>query len=262
MTGPAALAVLLLSAQAVAPAPPQIPPATPIPVPAPRPRAAAPATVVLTALVTTRSGQPIEGATVVVTGPVEREGITIPDGSVRLPGVRPGTYRVRFEAEGFVTFEKEVSWRAGQPPPMVEATLTAAPPPPEPEPAPAPEPVAVAPTPLPPGRPTTLSVPDFIEANLISGREPQKVSRVGCSAGAQGEVWQVREPWTGRRHDDAEVLLYVVGGEGTLRLDGRDVAVAAGSLAVVPRGTPYDLTRRGRTPLFLLATRVGPPCDR
>ncbi len=41
-------------------------------------------------------------------------------------------------------------------------------------------------------------------------------------------------------------MLYVVGGDGTLRLDGRDVQVAAGSFAVVPRGTDYGFTRRGR----------------
>lgn len=182
---------------------------------------------------------------------------------MRLPGLRPGTYRVRFEAEGFVTLEKELTWRAGQPLPIVDATLNAAPAPPEPEVPPAPDPAPVAtPAPLPPGRPTSLSVPDFIERNLMSGREPQKVSRIGCSAGAQGEVWQVRDPWTGRRHDDAELLLYIVGGEGTLRLDDRDVTVTAGSFAVVPRGTPYGLTRRGRTLLFVLATRVGPACDR
>ena len=36
-------------------------------------------------------------------------------------------------------------------------------------------------------------------------------------------------------------MLYVVGGDGTLPLDGRDVQVAAGSFAVVPRGTDLRL---------------------
>ena len=55
-------------------------------------------------------------------------------------------------------------------------------------------------------------------------------------------------------------MLYVVGGDGTLRLAGRDIPVAAGSFAVVPRGTTYGLSRRGRNPLIVLATLSGPPC--
>ena len=55
-------------------------------------------------------------------------------------------------------------------------------------------------------------------------------------------------------------MVYVVGGDGTLALDNRDVAVAAGSFAVVPRGTSYGFTRRGRNPLIMLATLSGPPC--
>ena len=43
----------------------------------------------------------------------------------------PGTYRLRFEHEGFVTFEKEVVIAAGKPL-RASASLTAAPPPPEP----------------------------------------------------------------------------------------------------------------------------------
>jgi mannose-6-phosphate isomerase-like protein (cupin superfamily) len=55
-------------------------------------------------------------------------------------------------------------------------------------------------------------------------------------------------------------MLYVIGGEGTLRLDGRDVAIGAGSFAVVPRGTTYGFTPRGRNPLIVLATLAGAPC--
>jgi mannose-6-phosphate isomerase-like protein (cupin superfamily) len=43
-------------------------------------------------------------------------------------------------------------------------------------------------------------------------------------------------------------------------MDGRDIQVAAGSFAVVPRATSYGFTRRGRNPLIMLATLSGPPC--
>lgn len=260
---PAATLVLGLavSAGAQTPAPPQPPPATAKP--RPRPAAPAAATTTLTVSVTDASGAGIADVTVTAKGPLDREGTTTAAGQVRLLGIRPGTYRLRFEKEGYVTFEKEVSWRAGTAAPLADATLSAAPAPPPP-PAPPPEPVkpaepAYVPD-LPAGKPATISLLDYIERNFISGKEPQKESLVGCSASAQSWLWQVRDPWQGRRHEAAELMLYVVGGDGTLRLDGRDVQVAAGSFAVVPRGTDYGFTRRGRNPLIVLATLSGPPC--
>lgn len=257
--------VLALAGPVFAQAPTQPAPAQPAPAaPRPRPRPAAPstATAVLTITVTDASGAPLADVKVSAVGPLEREGVTTAMGQVRLLGIRAGTYRVRFEKEGFHTFEKEVVWRAGTPPPVSEATLTPAPPPPPPPPAPEPpKPAAPAFVPdLPSGKPSTMSLLDYIERNFISNKEPQKESLIGCSAGAQSWLWQIREPWNGRKHEAAEAMLYVVGGDGTLRLDGRDVPVAAGSFAVVPRDTDYGFTRRGRNPLIVLATLSGPPC--
>ena len=154
-----------------------------------------------------------------------------------------------------------MSWRAGTPAPTAEATLTPAPPPPPP-----PEPPKAEPPPkplvpdYPAGKPSTMSVLDYIERNFISNKEPQKENLIGCSGGAQTWLWQVRDPWPGRGHESADLMLYVVGGDGTLALAGRDVTVAAGSFAAVPRGTSYGFTRRGRNPLIMLATLSGPPC--
>lgn len=257
--------VLALAGPVFAQAPTQPAPAQPAPAaPRPRPRPAAPstATAVLTITVTDASGAPLPDVKVSAVGPLEREGITTAMGQVRLLGIRAGTYRVRFEKDGFYTFEKEVVWRAGTPAPVAEATLTPAPPPPPPPPAPEPpKPAAPSFVPdLPSGKPSTMSLLDYIERNFISNKEPQKESLIGCSAGAQSWLWQVRDPWNGRKHEAAEAMLYVVGGDGTLRIDGRDVQVAAGSFAVVPRNTEYGFTRRGRNPLIVLATLSGPPC--
>jgi mannose-6-phosphate isomerase-like protein (cupin superfamily) len=211
--------------------------------------------------VTDRAGAPIGGATITALGPVEREVKTAADGTARVAGLRAGTYRIRFAAEGYFTFEKEIAWRAGQPAPDVLVALTAAPPPPPPPPPlPTPTPTVAEPKLPPPGLPKTMSLPGFIEGNFISAREPYKESVVGCSGVGQAMVWQVREPWESRRHPSADAMLYVVGGEGTLRMNGTDSAVAAGSFAVVPRGTTYSLTRRGRNPLVVLAVLSGAPC--
>jgi len=105
-----------------------------------------------------------------------------------------------------------------------------------------------------------MALPDFIEKNFIGGRDAQREDQVGCSGLGRGVLWQVRDPWPARSHDDADVMLYVMGGEGSVRLDARDVTLAAGNFAVVPRGTSYAFTRRGRNPLIVLAFFAGTAC--
>ena len=55
----------------------------------------------------------VENVTVNVMGPVDREVKSPASGPTRIEGLRAGTYRVRFTHEKFITFEKEISWRAG-----------------------------------------------------------------------------------------------------------------------------------------------------
>jgi mannose-6-phosphate isomerase-like protein (cupin superfamily) len=251
----------LAAAQTPAPAaPPKPAPAAPKPAPTQRPRAAtAAAPTTATVTVTDPTGAALADVRVNLTGVLDRSGSTQSDGTVRFDGLRPGTYRLRFTKEGFTTFEREIEVRAGQPAPTPAVTLTPAPEAPKPPP-PAPDPPKATALP-PPGKAMTLSVPDFIEKNFITNSQPQKVSAVACSGVANTVLWQIREPWTDRQHAGADALLYVVGGEGTLRLEGRDSALAAGSFATVPRGMTYSLTRRGRNPLIVLATLAGEPCQ-
>ena len=249
------VALILATLLQAAPAQPPVRPA------APRPRAAAAATTTLALTVTDGAGAPLDGVTVTATGPVDREAKTAANGTLRLPGLRAGTYRLRFARDGFYTFEKEVAWRAGQPAPEAVVTLSAAPPPPAPPPPPPPPaPVVVEPRLLPPGAPKTLALPDFIESNFIASRDGHKENIVGCSGVGQAIVWQIREPWEGRQHPSADAMLYVIGGEGSLKLGASEVTVGAGSFAVVPRGTTYGFVRRGRNPLIVLAVLAGAPC--
>ena len=257
------VAFLLLTLLQAPTAPVQPAPATTTQ--APRPRAAAPGGATTNALffITDPAGASIEGVTVTVTGPVDREATSPAGGFTRVQGLRAGTYRVRFTRDGFITFEKELTWRAGTATPEVSITLNRAASSPPPPPAP---PTSVAPPPSPaprlppPGAAKTLSLPDFIEKNFITGREAHKENMVGCSGIGQAVLWQVREPWDGRQHESADAMLYVIGGEGSIKLDGREVTVTAGSFAVVPRGTTYGFTRRGRNPLIVLAVLAGAPC--
>jgi hypothetical protein len=258
------VALLLLTLIQTPAAPPAQPPAPKPSAPAaqaPRPR---PSNATTTALlfVTDGSGRAIENVTVNVTGPVDREVKSPASGPTRVEGLRAGTYRVRFTHENFITFEKEIVWRAGTAAPELAITLNAAPAPPPP-PAPAPvvaPPAAAAPKLPPPGTPKTLGIPEFLEKNFITGREPQKESLIGCSGLGQALLWQIREPWNGRQHESADGMFYVVAGEGRLRLGEREFTVASGAFAVVPRGTTYNLSRTGRNPLMVLAVLAGAPC--
>lgn len=249
------------------PAPAQTIPTQPAPtqppVPAPpRPRpAASSATTTLAVTVTDGTGTALQGVTVSAVGPVDREARTLGDGTVKVSGLRSGTYRVRFSREGFYTFEKEINWRAGQPPPEAVVTLNAAPPPPAPPPPPPPAPSQPAMPKLPPpGDPKAMQLTDYIERNFITSREGHKENMVGCSGVGQAILWQVRETWDGRLHESADAMLYVIGGEGSLKLGASEMNVTAGSFAVVPRGTRYGFVRRGRNPLIVLAVLSGAPC--
>jgi hypothetical protein len=259
------VALLLLTLLQTPATPKPQAPATPAPsapaTTAPKPRPVSTTTAALL-FITDGAGHFIPGVAVHVMGPVDRE-LTSPDsGPTRIEGLRAGSYRLRFTHEKFITFEKELAWRAGTAAPELSITLNAAPAPPPPPPAP-PAPVVAAPASTklpPPGSIKTVGVPEFIEKNFISGREPQKESVIGCSGLEQAVLWQIREPWTGRQQEQADGMFYVIGGEGRLKLGEREFNIAAGAFAVVPRGTTYSLSRNGRNPLIVLAVLAGAPC--
>jgi len=258
------VALLLLTLlQATPPAAKPQPPATSAPVTqAPRPRPSGSATTTAMLFITDGTGRPIENVTVNVMGPIDREVRSPSSGATRIEGLRAGTYRVRFTHEKFITFEKEIVWRAGTAQPELSVTLNVAPERPAPSQPPAVTVVQAPPTTkLPsPGTAKSMSLPDFIEKNFITAREPQKENLIGCSGVGQALLWQIREPWTGRQHDGADGMVYIVGGDGRLKLGEREVTISAGAFAVVPRGTSYSLSRSGRNPLIVLAVLAGAPC--
>ena len=239
------------------------PPATPKPAPAPAPaapaqprpqarRAPTPAARSgLTITVTDAKGATIAGVGVDVSGPTPRKGETDSGGQVNFPGLQVGTYRVRFSGDTVISFEREVTIRAGQiadldimltpAPPRREAAATPAP---APAPAPAPPPV-VGPS----GQPRVLSLVDLVERELVSNNVPRKDTLVACSGNTRSMLVQLNQPQAQRVYDNAEALYYVVAGEGAITVAGRDVQLQAGSYASVPRGATHALTRKGRRPL-------------
>lgn len=213
----------------------------------------------LTVMVTALDGKTLPDTVVKAWGPVDREAPTDPSGLVTFANMSPGTYRLRFEREGFITFEKEVSLAAGKPL-RASASLSAAPPPPQaPKAEPPPQPAA---QPVPPGnyQPNVANFESWIDSSFI-GRAPSKRLVAGCMASATSAMVQTNESIAERTRGDADETIYVVAGEGSIRMGGRDHALSASSLVSIPRGTPHSITRRGSRPLMFVSTVSGLPCQ-
>lgn len=244
------------AAQAPPAQPPAPKPATPKPA---APRAASTSRGAITFFVTTPEGRPIPDAVVSMAGPTMREGTTNKDGVLRLQTVRAGNYRVRAEAEGFVTLERDVSMRNGL---EVEMTLNPAPEPPEPpaEDAPAAAPEQAAPPALAPDPSATVqisSVVEFFSKNKLGRNEPRSESVVGRAGEATSSLLQVRSTIEGRSNPAADEVVYVISGKAEINSKGRIYQVESGSLIVVPRGVTYSIANRGRDPLWALSVLAG-----
>ena len=242
------------------------PPATTTPA-TPGAAAAASGAATTTALlfITDGSGRTIENVTVNVMGPVDRE--------VEEPGERTDAHRrtarrhlsraLHAREVHHVRKRNRVARRnggAGTVDHVERRAGAAAPPPPPPAPAPV-------------GRrrrrscrrraaPKTVSLPDYIEKNFITGREPQKENLIGCSGVGQALLWQIRDPWNGpAARIGADGMIYVVGGEGRLKLGEREFTVVGRRVRRgAARARRTACRRSGRNPLIVLAVLAGAPC--
>lgn len=210
--------------------------------------------------VTEGLGKTIPDVTVRLTGAIAREGKTDPSGAITFTNLRAGSFRLRFERDGFVTLERDVTLRATPPFPPVDVTLTAAPPAPKVEPPPPPAPAPAA-TRTGVGESKTTSVPTFVEGNFIGRNEGKKESNVACMGTATATIIQLRDPLPQHIHADVDEMVYIVAGEALLKIDGRESPVDAGAFSSIPAGVAHSLTRRGRNPVIVLSILSGAPCD-
>jgi hypothetical protein len=169
-------------------------------------------------------------------------------------GLPAGAYRFRFDREGFVPLERELTGRGGAPI-EVKVTLTPAPPPPEPPPAPAP---VAPPPPRVDAKLVVLDMPAFIERNYI-GKTASKVTPMACSTGGAATLVQINEPLAEHTHADADEFIYVIAGQGMARLAGRQEPLGPAVFMMIPRGTPHVLTAT-KKPLVLISTLAGESC--
>jgi mannose-6-phosphate isomerase-like protein (cupin superfamily) len=238
--------------------PPPATPAQPTP-PAPAPRRTPPAATVLDVRVIDRSGRPIPDATVTVEGPARQEGTSDARGTLTIRGLSAGSYRVRADADGFVSLEKEMTVRG-----TTEASFALARAPKIIEPAPPPSPVAApAPPPAPltgfAGDPKVVSVRDLAE-HASDGRDAVTVLPITCSGTSNVRLVVVRDVLPRGSHRDEAQTLYVVSGQAILSVGDANQQIGPGSVAIVPRGIYYGIEKKGRNPAVFLSVTGGQPC--
>jgi mannose-6-phosphate isomerase-like protein (cupin superfamily) len=206
-------------------------------------------------------GLPIPDVRVTIAGASDRNGETDGSGQVNFVGMQPGTYRVRFDGDKVISFEREAAVRAGQPT-VIDVMLNPAPPPPAapPPPPPAPAPSAPAAKVGPAGMPQILSIVELAEKQL-SGNQPRRETLVSCSGNTRTMLVVLNQDQPERLYDGAEMEYYVVAGQGAVRLNGRDTPLAAGSYVSIPRNTSHGIARRGNRPLILLSVLSGEACE-
>jgi len=266
------LAGLTMSQQPPAEKPPQANPAAPAPAKPTQPPATTPAQPAaaprapvarpsITLMVTDRTGRALPDVTVKATGPNEREGKTDPDGTVILRNIAAGTYRLRFESPATITFEREVTVAAGRPVKASVELSPAPPPPPPPKPEPAPAPVAPPPPAAgPSGPPTSIDVIAFYEKNSVSRGTPFKSSQIGCTGTSTGSLLQIRDSVAEHTHADADETLYVIAGDGSMKIGTTEMNLPHGTFAVIPRGAPHVITHRSGSIMLVVSILTGPPC--
>ncbi len=244
MQFPTILAILLVVGQAATPAP--------------RTQRRPAGTATFAIMVSDPAGTPLADVKVTLDGPVTRE-VRTERGRIALENLPFGTYRLRFDREGFLSFEREVVAR-GAAPIEVKVTLTPAPPPPPaPEPPAAPKPNPSDPVPALDPTPVGIDMGQFIEKNYI-GRSSGKVTPVACTTGGPATLIQVNDPIVNHAQAEADEFLYKISGQGSVRAGGRDQPMGPGVLMVVPRGVPHLIVTATRSPLVLLSIRAGEEC--
>lgn len=262
-----ALLLSLLMAQATTPAKPPAPqpqPTTQKPAPAqPRTTTARPpvSTAVAGMAITATDGKgtPFGDVTVELSGLASDRKTTNAAGQTNFPGLRAGTYRLRFSGDAITTFEREVTLKAGAIE-QLAITLTAAPPPPKPV-------VVAPPPPAAPPRPVAGPVggPQVGSLKNLADRERNAKERreilLSCSGNTRNMLLVLTGEQTQRIYDTAESTYYVISGQGGAIAGGVQSLISEGSFLTVPRGTPFTIARQGNRPLAMLWTLSGEPCE-
>lgn len=217
--------------------------------------AAAGGTVSFAVVVTDSTGAPLPGVDVDVSGPADRDART-EAGRIAFEDLPAGTYRFKFQKNGFITIERDVVAR-GRVPIDVKVAMDAAPA----LPPAAPVPVAAPPLPRPSvdAKPLLLDLPSFIEKNYV-GKAPQKTSALICTSGGPATLLQLNDTVAENTYADADEFIYVIAGQGTATLGSDQDPLEAGTFLLIPRGTKHAFVPGPKKPLVMISILAGGTC--
>jgi len=212
--------------------------------------------VTLAVTVSDPSGAPVPDVKVIVSGAAARSSTT-EAGRIVFEDLPVGLYRMRFERDGFVTLERELTGRGAKP---IDVKVTLTPVPPSPPPPPSPAALVEAPPPPPvDAKLIVLDMPAFIEKNYV-GRATGRITALGCAAGGPGTLMQINDPVAEHAHDEADEFIYVIAGQGTAEFGERKEPLGPAVFLMIPRGMAHTLASGPKKPLVLVSIRAGEPC--
>jgi mannose-6-phosphate isomerase-like protein (cupin superfamily) len=102
-------------------------------------------------------------------------------------------------------------------------------------------------------------MPAFVEKNFV-GKASGKTTQMACAAGGSTTLIQVNEAIAEHVHADADEFIYVLAGEGTLKLGERVEPLGSGVFLMIPRGTAHAFAIGKKKPLVMFSTRAGEKC--
>jgi hypothetical protein len=204
-------------------------------------------------------GLGIQGVRVIVSGPITRDAQTVADGTVRLLGLKPGAYRFRFEHEKFVTLERDVAIRSGQPSDL-DVTLTRVPEKPKAE-APPPPPPPSTERESEPLSAASFDVAGYLEKDYLKSGA-NRVKSIACSSSDAVSLVQTTSSYVapaGKR----QLVAVAIAGQGRVSVGGRSSSIdsKAGTTVVVPANAAFEATREGKGTLVFVLVAIGEGCQ-
>jgi quercetin dioxygenase-like cupin family protein len=107
---------------------------------------------------------------------------------------------------------------------------------------------------------TTTTVDDLLAARPLAVGAGLRADEIARIAGGSVHLVQVRKGETPHRHVAHDLVVILVRGRGVLTLDGNRRVMAAGDVAVVPRGAVHWFVNGGSDVAVAIATFT-PPLD-
>ena len=111
-----------------------------------------------------------------------------------------------------------------------------------------------------PAGPNIEALPDKPRPAVMAPKGVKNVA-VGCSGVNRSQLVLVREALKPAAHPDEDETLYLIAGEATLTLAGKEQALTPGWFSLIPRGSTYGLVKKGRNPAIFLSIVAGPACN-